>query len=152
MTSMGPATPEKCAGVSTWDSAATAVSTTSASASSEWTPSRRPARSLGDSPASRTRSSARARDRFTTTMLRGAAAGGMSQSARATPRPIAPAPTTTTRLSRNPSPLSWRATVTAAWANDVVPRAMPVSVRTRLPVCSACWKRAERTGPLTPSS
>ncbi len=29
---------------------------------------------------------------------------------------------------------------------------MPVSVRTRLPVCSACWNSAERTGPLTPSS
>ena len=34
----------------------------------------------------------------------------------------------------------------------MVPRAIPVSVRTRLPVCSACWKRAERTGPDMPSS
>ena len=29
---------------------------------------------------------------------------------------------------------------------------MPVSVRTRLPVCSACRKRAESTGPLVLSS
>ncbi len=29
---------------------------------------------------------------------------------------------------------------------------MPVSVRTRLPVCRACRKSAERTGPHAPSS
>jgi hypothetical protein len=39
-------------------------------------------------------------------MLRGAAASGMSHRARQTPRPISPAPTTTTRLSRSPAVLA----------------------------------------------
>ncbi len=34
----------------------------------------------------------------------------------------------------------------------MVPLLIPVSVRTRLPVCSACRKSAERTGPDVPSS
>ena len=63
------------------------------------------------------------------------------------PSPIAPAPTTVTR---RPWMLPWCSTAisTAAWLTEAVPRAMPVSVRARLPTPIA-WRNSrfsERAG------
>jgi len=54
-----------------------------------------------------------------------------------TPAPMAPAPTTTTLRPARPPSSRCSASSTAAWLNDVVPRAMAVSERTRLPVWTA---------------
>ena len=72
ITSRGPVTPSKSAASSTWDSAATAVRTTSASASSPATRSSGAAR-ISNGPAAvwRTRSRARAAERLTTTTRSG---------------------------------------------------------------------------------
>ena len=56
--------------------------------------------------------------------------------ATATPSPIAPAPTTSTRLPAR-SPTTSLIISTAAWLTEAVPRPMPVSVRARLPASIA---------------
>ena len=60
--------------------------------------------------------------------------------ATATPSPIVPAPTTSTRRPSRP-PSRSTAISTAAWLTDAVPRPIPVSVRARLPTPSA-WRNS----------
>ena len=67
------------------------------------------------------------------------------------PSAMSPAPRMSTRRpSREPSRSD--AISTAAWDTDAVPRAMPVSVRARLPVSTAWRKSRFRTGPATSSA
>ena len=70
----------------------------------------------------------------------------------ATPSPISPAPTTSTRAPSSPPGRRPVARATAPWDSEVMPRAMAVSERTRLPVSTACRNRAPSTGPDTCSS
>ncbi len=66
-------------------------------------------------------------------------------------RPIAPAPSST-RCGRRRCRGARPAISTAACDTDAVPRAMPVSVRARLPVSTA-WRNSRlRVGPTVPSS
>ena len=66
------------------------------------------------------------------------------------PRPMSPAPTTTAVVPARPAGRRASASSTAAWENDVVPRAMAVSERTRLPVRTAWRKSSDSTGPAHP--
>jgi hypothetical protein len=101
ITSMGPATPEKCAAVSTWASAATAANTTSARASSAVDSSREAARSCGPRPAVRTRSSARPGNGSPPRWNEAPLHSGYRRGRDRRPCPSHPAPTTSTRLSRS---------------------------------------------------
>ena len=75
---------------------------------------------------------------------------GTPASAWAMPSPMSPAPSTRmVRPSRVPSRSAARAT--AACDSDVVPRAMAVSDRTRLPTSTAWRNSRSSTGPAAPS-
>ena len=100
----------------------------------------------------RTSASARAAVRLTTTTSAGRRPSGSEASACSTPVPIAPAPTTATVTPPRPPGRRASASSTAACENDVVPRAIAVSDRTRLPAWTAWRNSSARTGPLTRSS
>jgi len=65
--------------------------------------------------------------------------------------PISPAPSTRVVFPAN-DPSSAPATATATCDSEVVPRAMAVSERTRLPTSSAWRNRVASTGPIMPST
>ncbi len=65
----------------------------------------------------------------------------------ATPSPISPAPMTATRVPPRPPVRRSAASATAPCDSEVIPRAMAVSERTRLPVSTAWRNRVPSTGP-----
>ena len=95
------------------------------------------------------RSRARAAVRLATTTSAGRRPSGSDTMASTRAWPIVPAPMTTTRAPASPPGRLRSASSTAAWENEVVPRAMAVSERTRLPVWTAWRNRSDRTGPAT---
>ena len=138
-------TPSRCG------EASTAVTSTSASPSTPGTSSKATAATSMPGGADRSRSSARSGVRLATSTRAGRRAPERPTSDWVTPVPTSPAPTTTTVLPARPPGRRPSASSTAAWENEVVPRAMPVSERTRFPARMAWRNNSASTGPLTRS-
>ena len=123
----------------------TVVKATSASPSSATRSSRSRASTVPAAVSGRPATSDSTRSRVRLAMIR--CSTPRPSRAWATPSPISPAPMTATRVPSRPPGRRSAARATAPCDSEVIPRAMAVSERTRLPVSTAWRNRVPRTGP-----